>query len=58
MKIQTGDVIASGTPAGVGPVVDGDEVLISIAGIGAMRLKVVQGRGGRHPVWAEPTGKD
>ena len=58
MTLQPGDVIASGTPAGVGPVVDGDEVLLSIAGIGAMRLKVVQGRGGRHPVWAEPTGKD
>lgn len=58
MTLQPGDVIASGTPAGVGPVHDGDEVRISIAGVGAMRLRVIQGPSGRHPVWAATTEKE
>jgi len=58
MTLQPGDVIASGTPAGVGPVHEGDEVTISITGVGAMRLRVIQGSSGRHPVWAPPTTKE
>ena len=44
-----GDIIASGTPAGVGPVVDGDEIRVEIDGVGAMSLLVVgpEGRGQR-----------
>lgn len=35
-----GDVILSGTPAGVGPLVDGDVVEVEIAGIGILRNPV------------------
>lgn len=56
MTLYPGDVIASGTPSGVGPVTDGDLVSISISGVGQMDLNVVQGRGGAHPVWNKPTG--
>lgn len=51
MTLCPGDIIASGTPAGVGPVIGGDVVTISITGVGEMRLKVVQGTAGAHPVW-------
>lgn len=51
MTLQPGDVIASGTPAGVGPVKDGDVVHIQIDGVGEMSLAVQQGSGGSHPVW-------
>lgn len=36
-----GDVILTGTPAGVGPIVDGDQVEIEIEGIGTLRHGVV-----------------
>jgi 2-keto-4-pentenoate hydratase/2-oxohepta-3-ene-1,7-dioic acid hydratase in catechol pathway len=51
MTLYPGDVIASGTPAGVGPVRAGDSVAIRIAGVGAMTLDVKQGQDGAHPVW-------
>lgn len=35
-----GDVLLTGTPAGVGPLVDGDEVVCAIEGIGALRNPV------------------
>ncbi|ANJ26685.1 fumarylacetoacetate hydrolase family protein [Agromyces aureus] len=31
-----GDVILTGTPAGVGPIVDGDEVSVSVSGLGTL----------------------
>ncbi|MEO6310580.1 MAG: fumarylacetoacetate hydrolase family protein [Leifsonia sp.] len=37
-----GDVILTGTPAGVGPLVAGDTVEVEIAGIGALRNPVVR----------------
>jgi fumarylpyruvate hydrolase len=40
-ELSAGDVILSGTPAGVGPVVRGDEVTVEIAGLGAMTVRVV-----------------
>ena len=40
VEIKPGDVIASGTPKGVGPVTPGDEVEIEIDRIGVMRLAV------------------
>ncbi|CAB5300986.1 4-hydroxyphenylacetate degradation bifunctional isomerase/decarboxylase subunit HpaG2 [Burkholderia multivorans] len=49
--LEPGDIIATGTPAGVGPVRDGDVLEIVIDGVGSMRLPVVQGTLGRHPVW-------
>ena len=41
MTLLPGDVILTGTPAGVGPIVDGDEVSVSIAGIGTLTNRVV-----------------
>ena len=40
MTLYPGDLIATGTPPGVGPVVAGDVVEISIAGIGVLRNPV------------------
>jgi 2-keto-4-pentenoate hydratase/2-oxohepta-3-ene-1,7-dioic acid hydratase in catechol pathway len=51
MTLYPGDVIASGTPAGVGPLQAGDKVVIRISGIGEMSLDVKQGDDGAHPVW-------
>jgi len=43
MTLEPGDVIATGTPAGVGPLSDGDEVAIDIEGIGTLSHDVVAG---------------
>jgi 2-keto-4-pentenoate hydratase/2-oxohepta-3-ene-1,7-dioic acid hydratase in catechol pathway len=51
--LYPGDIIATGTPAGVGPVKPGDTVRISIEGVGEMSVPVVQGKGGRTPALAE-----
>lgn len=51
MTLQPGDIIASGTPAGVGPMHDGDRLHIAIAGVGEMELHVVQSPLGSHSVW-------
>ncbi|MEY2539581.1 MAG: hypothetical protein QOG67_3321 [Verrucomicrobiota bacterium] len=51
MTLYPGDIIASGTPAGVGPLKAGDRVAIRIAGVGEMTLDVKQGRDGAHPAW-------
>lgn len=40
MTLMPGDVIATGTPAGVGPVSDGDVVEVTIEGIGTLRNPV------------------
>lgn len=37
MTLLPGDVIATGTPSGVGPVKEGDEVVVEIEGIGNLR---------------------
>ncbi|WP_110181762.1 fumarylacetoacetate hydrolase family protein [Nocardioides solisilvae] len=42
MTLLPGDVILTGTPAGVGPMQVGDEVEVSIAGIGTLTNKVAQ----------------
>ncbi|MCI0148806.1 fumarylacetoacetate hydrolase family protein [Paraburkholderia sediminicola] len=52
MTLEPGDIIATGTPAGVGPVQHGDVLEISIEGVGSMRLPVVQGAVGDHAVWS------
>ena len=44
MTLNPGDVIASGTPAGVGPIKPGDVVRIEIGQVGAMSLPVVKTR--------------
>ena len=40
LPLSPGDVIATGTPEGVGPFVDGDTVRIAIEGVGDMSLQV------------------
>ena len=40
-ELRPGDLIFSGTPAGVGPVERGDRLQGSVAGVGAIDLKVV-----------------
>ncbi len=42
MTLLPGDVILTGTPAGVGPMQAGDEVEVSVAGIGSLVNKVTQ----------------
>lgn len=41
MTLEPGDVIATGTPAGVGPLRDGDVVEVEIPGIGTLRNPVI-----------------
>ncbi|MBD0292073.1 MAG: fumarylacetoacetate hydrolase family protein [Jiangellaceae bacterium] len=36
-----GDVVLTGTPAGVGPIVDGDEVTVAVEGLGELTNRVV-----------------
>ena len=43
MTLLPGDVITTGTPSGVGPVVPGDRVVIKIEGIGELANEVVAG---------------
>lgn len=42
MTLEPGDVIATGTPKGVGPLQAGDEVEVSIEGIGPLKNPVVE----------------
>lgn len=44
MTLEPGDVIATGTPAGVGPLVIGNEVEITVDGLGVLRNHVVRRR--------------
>jgi len=54
MTLYPGDIIATGTPAGVGPIVAGDTVTIEIDGIGRMALPVVAGTCGSNVVFDKP----
>lgn len=54
MTLYPGDIIASGTPQGVGPVVAGDTLDVAIGGVGTMSLSVVQSNSGNHAVWTKP----
>jgi 2-keto-4-pentenoate hydratase/2-oxohepta-3-ene-1,7-dioic acid hydratase in catechol pathway len=40
LTLEPGDVVATGTPEGVGPLADGDEVAIEIEGVGTLRHTV------------------
>ncbi len=44
MTLEPGDVIATGTPAGIGPLQPGDEVQVEIEGIGVLTNPVVAER--------------
>lgn len=41
MTLEPGDLIATGTPAGIGPMYDGDQVEVEIEGIGTLKNAVV-----------------
>jgi len=52
MTLLPGDVIATGTPSGVGRMRPGDAVEVEIEGIGALRNTVAEGRASRK-LWAD-----
>ncbi|WP_176053176.1 fumarylacetoacetate hydrolase family protein [Paraburkholderia caribensis] len=41
-RLMPGDLIMTGTPAGVGPLTPGDRVLATIEGIGSLEIEIVQ----------------
>jgi 2-keto-4-pentenoate hydratase/2-oxohepta-3-ene-1,7-dioic acid hydratase in catechol pathway len=43
MTLLPGDLVLTGTPAGIGPLVAGDKVNVSIEGIGSLSNSVVDG---------------
>ena len=45
MTLEPGDLIATGTPAGVGPLAAGDEVEVTIPGVGSIRNPVAAASG-------------
>jgi 2-keto-4-pentenoate hydratase/2-oxohepta-3-ene-1,7-dioic acid hydratase in catechol pathway len=51
MTLFPGDIIATGTPAGVGPIEPGDRLESGVGGVGMLALNVVRGEVGNHPVW-------
>jgi 2-keto-4-pentenoate hydratase/2-oxohepta-3-ene-1,7-dioic acid hydratase in catechol pathway len=53
MTLYPGDIIATGTPAGVGPIRHGDKVHIEFERVGSMVLDVVQGTSGAHSIFAQ-----
>jgi 2-keto-4-pentenoate hydratase/2-oxohepta-3-ene-1,7-dioic acid hydratase in catechol pathway len=53
MTLYPGDIIATGTPAGVGPMRPGDKVTIEFERVGSMTLDVIQGESGRHSIFAQ-----
>jgi 2-keto-4-pentenoate hydratase/2-oxohepta-3-ene-1,7-dioic acid hydratase in catechol pathway len=40
MTLEPGDLLLTGTPEGVGPLVAGDEIVIEVTGIGTLRASV------------------
>jgi 2-keto-4-pentenoate hydratase/2-oxohepta-3-ene-1,7-dioic acid hydratase in catechol pathway len=42
MTLLPGDVLLTGTPAGVGPLEIGDEVSVTVEGIGTLTNRVVR----------------
>lgn len=51
MTLEPGDLIATGTPAGVAPLVPWDEVEVTVPGVGSVRNPV---RGGEGAPWPFP----
>jgi 2-keto-4-pentenoate hydratase/2-oxohepta-3-ene-1,7-dioic acid hydratase in catechol pathway len=44
MTLEPGDLIATGTPPGVGPMVPGDTVEVEVTGIGILQNTIIRGR--------------
>lgn len=42
MTLEPGDIIATGTPEGVGPLLHGDEVIAAVQGVGELRCPVLR----------------
>ena len=40
ISLEPGDLIATGTPAGVGPIQPGDEIVLCVEGIGRLAMRV------------------
>lgn len=49
LTLEVGDVIATGTPSGVGPLADGDEVSVTLSGIGTLSVTVTSDNPGPSP---------
>jgi 2-keto-4-pentenoate hydratase/2-oxohepta-3-ene-1,7-dioic acid hydratase in catechol pathway len=43
MTLEPGDLIATGTPDGIGPLAEGDEVVVEVSGVGSVSNRVVAG---------------
>jgi 2-keto-4-pentenoate hydratase/2-oxohepta-3-ene-1,7-dioic acid hydratase in catechol pathway len=56
MTLEPGDVIATGTPEGVGPLEDGDEVEVEIVGLSSVRNRVVRDSATEPVPTAAPAG--
>jgi 2-keto-4-pentenoate hydratase/2-oxohepta-3-ene-1,7-dioic acid hydratase in catechol pathway len=54
MTLYPGDIIATGTPEGVGPIKHGDRVRIEIERVGGMEVEVLQGTGGHSSAFDQP----
>ena len=55
MTLYPGDIIATGTPAGVGPMRHGEKIRIEFERIGAMELNVIQGTTGLRSIFTQPS---
>ena len=51
--LEPGDIIATGTPAGVGPIEPGDVITVTIDGVGTLRVGVTAGTRAPHPMWLD-----
>jgi 2-keto-4-pentenoate hydratase/2-oxohepta-3-ene-1,7-dioic acid hydratase in catechol pathway len=40
MTLEPGDLILTGTPEGVGPLVAGDALAVEVSGVGVLKLRV------------------
>jgi 2-keto-4-pentenoate hydratase/2-oxohepta-3-ene-1,7-dioic acid hydratase in catechol pathway len=47
MTLLPGDIISTGTPAGIGPLQPGDVVEVEVEGVGVLRNPVIARPGGR-----------
>lgn len=53
MTLYPGDILTTGTPAGVGPLSDGDDIAVEIEGIGTLSVTVRGSTGQRCPTGTE-----
>lgn len=51
VTLEPGDIIATGTPSGVGPIEPGDVIEVEIEHVGTLRVPVRRGEVEPHPLW-------